>query len=99
MPQSQVDDIGRWVPGYRVAPDCGDDFSDLKVRSCPVASSNKLAPLIMAYRRHRAGLYNISEVYPKPTCAVIEALDTLHYNHEAAQIRATERANQEAQHG
>lgn len=99
MATAQEDEQGLYVMGYRVAPDCGEAFSDLKIRSCPVASANKMASLISAYHRHRAGLYNISETYPKPTCAVVEAIDILHNNTESAHYRAQERALKEAQHG
>jgi uncharacterized membrane protein YgaE (UPF0421/DUF939 family) len=87
------------VPGYRVAPDCGEGFSDLEIRSCPVAGANKMASLISAYHRHRAGLYSISESFPRPSCAVIEAIDILHNNTESAHYREQERAMKEAQHG
>ena len=96
---AQRDERGLFVPGYRVAPDCGEDFSDLEIRSCPVAGANKMAPIINAYNRHRAGLFNLSLSYPSPSCAVVEAFDILHYNRESAQYRAQERALKEAQHG
>ena len=82
-----------------MAPDSGEGFSDLKIRACPVAGSNQLAPLISSYNRHRSGLFPISQSYPRPTCAVVEAMDILHYNTEDAQRRATERAMREASHG
>jgi hypothetical protein len=56
---AQRDERGLFVPGYRVAPDCGEDFSDLEIRSCPVAGANKMAPIINAYNRHRSGLFLI----------------------------------------
>ena len=87
------------MPGYRVAPDCGENYSELKIRSCPVASSNRLASIIQAYHRHRAGLAKITHTYPSPTCALLEAVDVLHSNTEEAQIRIQERAIREAQNG
>jgi hypothetical protein len=67
---AQRDERGLFVPGYRVAPDCGEDFSDLEIRSCPVAGANRMAPIINAYNRHRSGLFNLSLSYPSPSCAV-----------------------------
>lgn len=84
------------MPGYRVAPDCGDDFSDAKIRACPVASVNQMAPLILAYRRHKSGLFPLSTTYNNPSCAVIEAFDVLDYNQEQAKIRASERLQKES---
>ena len=99
LPLVQEDDQGLYVPGYRVAPDCGEAFSDYRVRSCPVAGSNRVAPIISAYHRHRAGLATIKETYPKPTCALLEAVDVLHSNTEQAIYRAQERAMKEARSG
>ena len=82
--------------GYRVAPDSGGGYSDLQIRSCPVALANRAAPITQAYHRHRAGLLSISQSYPKPTCAIIEALEVLHYNTEEAQYRAQKNAIEEA---
>ena len=92
----QRDERGLFVPGYRVAPDCGEDFSDLEIRSCPVAGANRMAPIINAYNRHRAGLFNLSLSYPSPSCAVVEAMDVLHNNRESANYRAQLRAMKEA---
>lgn len=96
LPQSQTDEDGVYVMGYRVAPDSGEDYSDLKIRSCPVALSNRVAPIVQAYQRDRSGLLPIMQSYPKPTCAIIEALEVLHYNHEDAQYRAQKAAMREA---
>ena len=99
LPASQKDEVGLFVPGYRVAPDCGPDFSDLKIRSCPVAGVNKLASIITAFQRHKANLYSINLMYPSPTCAIIEALDVLNYNTEDSKHRAQLRAIEESKHG
>ena len=96
---AQRDERGLFVPGYRVAPDCGEEFSDLKIRSCPVAGANKMAPIINAYNRHRSGLFNLNLSYPKPSCAVVEAMDILHNNRESAHYRAQERALKESSNG
>lgn len=96
---AQRDERGLFVPGYRVAPDCGEEFSDLEIRSCPVAGANRMAPIINAYNRHRSGLFNLSLSYPKPSCAVVEAMDILHNNRESAHYRAQERALKESGNG
>ena len=96
---AQRDERGLFVPGYRVAPDCGEEFSDLEIRSCPVAGANRMAPIINAYNRHRSGLFNLSLSYPKPSCAVVEAMDILHINRESAHYRAQERALKESSNG
>ena len=99
LPQAQRDELGLFLPGYRVAPDCGENYSELKIRSCPVASSNRLASIIQAYHRHRAGLAKITHTYPNPTCALLEAVDVLHSNTEEAHLRSQERAMKEAHNG
>jgi hypothetical protein len=99
LPMAQRDEQGLYVPGYRVAPDCGESFSDQKVRSCPVAGANKMASIISAYHRHNEGLFKLDQSYPRPSCAIIEAVDVLHSNRSEAQYRAQERAMKEAQHG
>lgn len=82
--------------GYRVAPDSGEDFSDLKIRSCPVADVNRIAPIVQTYNRHKSGLIQIRDVYPSPSVALIDCLETIDYNNRDAQRRATERAMKEA---
>ena len=96
LPQSQSDADGVFMPAYRIAPDCDETFSDYEFRSCPVAGVNKLAHLIGAYNRHKSGLYPISHVYPSPTCATIDMLDTLEYHRESARYRAQKRALEES---
>ena len=68
------------MPGYRIAPDSGESFSELKVRSCPVALANRVAPIVQAYRRHRAGLFDLCRAYPQPSCAIVEAIDIFRKN-------------------
>lgn len=58
-----------------------------------------MASIIRAYQRHRAGLYSIKDQYPKPSCALLEAIDVLHSNTEQASIRAHEKMIQESKHG
>ena len=99
LPLAQRDERGLYVPGYRVAPDSGEEFSDMLVRSCPVAGANRLASIISAYQRHRSGLYSIHTSHPSPSCALVEAVDVLHYHTEAAHNRAHKRAIEEARHG
>ena len=82
LPMAQRDDEGLFMPAYRVAPNCGEAFSDQKIRRCPIADANRLASVITAYHRHRQGLGSVESVFPRPTCAIVEALDVLHSNTE-----------------
>ncbi len=99
LPQSQRDERGLFVPGYRVAPDSGASFSDLQIRSCPVADANRLASVVNAYSRHRAGLASLSDAFPSPSCAIVEAFDVLHSATEDMIARQREQALKESQHG
>ena len=96
LAQSLKDDEGVYVMGYRVAPDSGVDFSDLKIRSCPVADVNRIAPIVQTYNRHKAGLIQIRDVYASPSVALIDCLETIEYNIKEAQQRANDRAMKEA---
>jgi len=99
LPMVQRDERGLYVPGYRVCPDSGSEYSDMQIRSCPVAGANRLASIISAYQRHRSGLYPISSSHPQPSCAFVDAVDTLHMHTESAQHRAQQRAIEENKHG
>lgn len=99
LPQSQRDEQGIFIAGYRVAPNCGADFSEAKIRQCPISDANRLASVISVYHRHRQGLGQIESSYPRPTCAIIEALDTLHSATEEMIARKREQAMEAQQHG
>lgn len=99
LPQSQIDEAGRFMPGYRVAPDSGSSFSEAKIRTCPVADANRLASVVQAYSRHRAGLVALSTQFPQPSCAMVEAFDVLHSATEDMISRQREQAMKEAQNG
>jgi hypothetical protein len=99
LPQSDSDEEGVFVMGYRLAPDSGSQFSDIKIRTCPIADINRLAPVIQTYNRFKAGLVQIKDVYPAPTVALIDCLDVIDYNVNEAHRRATERAMKEAKNG
>jgi hypothetical protein len=81
--------------GYRVAPDSGENFSELKIRSCPVADVNRFAPIIQVYNRLKSGLVSLTDLYPHPSCALIESIDIISVSVDEAQRRATERALKE----
>ncbi len=78
--------------GYRVAPDSGEGFSELKIRTCPVADVNRLSPIIQIYNRLKRGLITLNDVIPRPSCALIETIDIMSINADDAQRRAIERA-------
>ena len=62
LPYLDEDEHGYFVPAYRVAPNCSGEYADLKIRSCPVASANKVAPITQAYFRHINGLFDLKNV-------------------------------------
>ena len=82
LPYLDEDEHGYFVPAYRVAPNCSGEYADLKIRSCPVASANKVAPITQAYFRHINGLFDLKNVYPMPSCAIVEAIDILHHHYQ-----------------
>ncbi len=90
LPQSLKDGDGVYIPGYRVAPNSGELYSDFKIRSCPVADMNRLASLISNYNRIKSGLITFRDAYPQPTIAVIESIELLDYNAEQARLRQLE---------
>lgn len=90
MPQSLRDGEGVYMPGYRVAPNSGEEYSDLKIRSCPIADMNRLALIISSYNRIKGGLISFNDAYPHPTIAIIESIEILDYNHEQARVRLLE---------
>tara|TARA_R100000278_G_C5471440_1_gene164646 strand:- start:1522 stop:1884 length:363 start_codon:yes stop_codon:yes gene_type:complete len=99
LPLSEVDEEGRFIYGYRVAPNCGEGYSDLKVRSCPVASMNKMASIITAFNRHQSGLIRLTETFPNPSCAILECFDILNTNTMEMQHRSHEQQMKEFHHG
>jgi len=99
LPLSDTDEEGRFVNGYRIAPNCGESYSDLKVRSCPVADMNRLASVITAFNRHQSGLIRLKEMFPSPTCAIIEAFDILNQNTLELQRRHHEQQMKEFKNG
>jgi len=100
LPQSMIDDDGsRYVPGYRIAPNCGLDYGDYKIKHCPISDINRLASIITTYHRHRRGTSKISDVYPSPSCAMIDAIDTLHAHTEAMIDRQREQSLKEVRDG
>lgn len=92
MPQSLKDELGIYVPGYRIAPNSGESYSDLKIRSCPISDMNRLASIISNYNRIKKGILQFSEVYPNPSIAIIESIETLDYNYDEMIHRQHEQA-------
>ena len=90
LPQSLRDDQGVYMPGYRLAPNSGEEYSDLKIRSCPISNMNRLALIISSYNRIKGGLISFADAYPHPTIAIIESIEILDYNHEQARLRQLE---------
>ena len=80
LSQVRKDDLGLYMPGYRIAPNSGEAYSDLKIRSCPIADMNRVASIVTNYGRIKSGLIKIEDIYPRPTCAIIESLEIIEYN-------------------
>jgi len=55
------------MPGYRIAPNSGEAYSDLEIRSCPIADMNRVASIITNYNRIKTGLIEMKDIYPHPT--------------------------------
>ena len=90
------DEQGRYLMAYRIAPDCDGGWGEQKVRSCPVANANRLAPLLQAYQRQQAGLCSLSDLFEAPTCAVLDLFAELSAQNMLAQARMRKRAAEEA---
>jgi len=99
LPQAQKDELGLFMPAYRIAPNSGEAYSDLKIRSCPIADMNRVASLITNYNRIKTGLIKMDDIYPAPTCAIIESLEIIEYNHNQMIARQHEQSMKEASHG
>lgn len=99
LPLSDVDEHGRFIAGYRVAPNCGENYSDLKIRSCPVADMNRCASIITAYHRHKSDLIRLTETFRNPSCAIVEAFDILENNRNEMLNRLHEQKMKEIEHG
>ena len=89
------DDQGLYMPGYRIAPNSGESYSDLKIRSCPIADMNRAASIVTNYGRIKSGLIKIDDIYPHPTCAIIESLEIIEYNQSEMIARQHEQALKE----
>ncbi len=99
LPYLDQDELGYFIPGYRVAPDCSADYSDLKIRKCPVALSNMVAPITQAYFRQVNGLFDLKDVYPLPSCAIVEAIDLLHYHYQELKNKLAQDAIEDRKNG
>ena len=83
------------MPGYRIAPNSGESYSDLKIRSCPIADMNQASSIVTNYNRIKTGLIKIDDIYPRPTCAIIESLEIIEYNQSEMITRQHEQALKE----
>ena len=93
------DEEGAYVMAHRIATDCDPSWGEQKVRRCPIADANRLAPLAQTYQAHRAGLGSLWDFYKSPSCAVVEYWTELHHQTELMRARVRERAAEEARHG
>ena len=84
------------MPGYRIAPNSGELYSDLKIRSCPISNANRLALIVSNYSKIKNNLMSFSQLYPWPTCAIVESIEILDYNHNQMIYRKQKQALEEA---
>jgi hypothetical protein len=96
LPQALEDEQGLYMPGYRIAPNSGEAYSDLKIRSCPISNMNRLALIVSNYSKIKSGLMSFSQLYPHPTCAIVESIEILDYNQEQMNHRRHTQALQES---
>jgi hypothetical protein len=53
---------------------------------------NRLTSIISNYNRIKKGLLTFKELYPNPSIAIIESMETLDYNYDQMIIRQNEQA-------
>ncbi len=99
MPYLEEDDEGYFVPGYRIAPGSDESYSELKIRSCPVALANLASPIVNAFYRHEKGIYPLKDSYPNPTCAIVEAFDYLSYTNQTLKNHLQKQAMEDSLNG
>ncbi len=78
--------------GYRVAPNSGESYSNLKIRNCPISNMNRLSSIISSYNRIKNGLVNFKDIYPNPSIAMIECIEILDYSYNEMILRQNEQA-------
>ena len=99
LPYLDEDEHGFFMPAYRVAPDSDEAYSELKIRSCPVALANLATPIVNAFFSHLNGLFDIKATFSNPTIAIVEAVDLLYYHHNLLKNRLHERQMSEINNG
>ncbi len=99
LPYVEEDEEGLYVPGYRIAPGSDESYSELKIRSCPVANANIASPIVNAYYRHEKGILSLKDSYPNPTCAIVEAFDYLSYANQTLKNHLQKQAMEEHSNG
>ena len=57
---------------------------------------NRLALIVSNYSKIKNKLLSFSELYPHPTCAIVESIEILDYNHEQMNYRRHAQALQES---
>jgi hypothetical protein len=85
--------------GYRVAPDSDEIYSELKIRSCPVALANRCSTIVDAYYRHKQGLFDLSLTYPQPSVAILQAFDILDTNMKILENRLQKQRMEDIKNG
>jgi hypothetical protein len=99
LPCLEEDEVGLYMPGYRIAPGSGENYSELKVRSCPVALANLIAPVVSSYNKHKKGILTLKDMYDNPSCAIVDAFELLDYEYESLKIFNHSQALKESSNG
>jgi hypothetical protein len=86
LPCLEEDDKGLYIPGYRVVPGSNENYSDQKIRSCPVALANLVSPIVSSFHKHKKGIITLKDMYENPSCAVVDAFEMLEYEYEALKL-------------
>jgi hypothetical protein len=86
LPCLEEDDTGLYIPGYRVVPGSNENYSDQKIRSCPVALANLVSPVVSSFHKHKKGIITLKDMYENPSCAVVDAFEMLEYEYESLKL-------------
>ena len=86
LPCLEEDDTGLYIPGYRVVPGSNENYSDQKIRSCPVALANLVSPIVSSFHKHKKGIITLKDMYENPSCAVVDAFEMLEYEYESLKL-------------
>ena len=64
-----------------------------------ISTTNMVAPITQAYFRQVNGLFDLKDVYPLPSCAIVEAIDLLHYHYQELKNKLAQDAIEDRKNG